>query len=65
MSVNHSARSRGIIGISFLISSNLEVWRYNRDIFLISSNMEVCCVFSFESPRGGDSNEYILYTIFS
>ena len=40
-SVNHSARSGGIIGI----------------IFPIFFNAKICCVFSFESPRRGDSNE--------
>ena len=41
MSVNHRARSGGIIGI-----------------FSIFFNMKVCCVFSLESPRRGDSYEY-------
>ena len=27
-------------------------------VFSSFSNMKVCCVFSLESPRGGDSNEY-------
>ena len=27
------------------------------DIILIFFNMKVCCVFSSESPRRGDSNE--------
>ena len=27
--------------------------------------MKVYCVFSFESPQGGDSNEYTQYTIFN
>ena len=36
LSVNHSARSGGVIG--------------NRDIFSIFFNMKVCCVFSLESP---------------
>ena len=27
--------------------------------------MEVCCVFSLESPHRGDSNEYTQYTIFN
>ena len=31
--------------------------RHNRDIFSIFFNMKVCCVFSFESPHRGDSNE--------
>ena len=37
----------------------------NRDVFTIFFNMNVYCVFSFESPHGGDSNEYTQYTIFS
>ena len=49
MSVKHSARSGGIIGISF------------RFFF----TMKVCCVFSLESPHRGDSNEYTQYTIFN
>ena len=28
-------------------------------------NMKVCCLFSVESPRRGDSNEYTQYTIFN
>ena len=28
-------------------------------------NMEVCCVFSLESPQRGDSNEYTQYIIFN
>ena len=35
------------------------------DIFSIFFNMEVCCVFSLESPHRGDSNEYTQYTIFN
>ena len=27
--------------------------------------MNVCCVFSLDSPRRGDSNEYSQYTIFN
>ena len=27
--------------------------------------MEVCCVFSLESPHWGDSNEYTQYTVFN
>ena len=41
MSVNHRARSGGVIGIAF-------------QIFF---NMKVCCVFSLELPHRGDSNE--------
>ena len=47
MSVNHSARSGGIIGI----------------LFWIFFNMKVCCVFSLESPHRGDSNEYTQHII--
>ena len=35
------------------------------DIFSISFNMKVCCVFSLESPHRGDSNEFTQYTIFN
>ena len=42
MSVNHSARSVGIIGI----------------FFSIFFNMKVCCVFLLELPHRGNSNEY-------
>ena len=49
MSVNHSGRSGGTIGISF-------------SIFL---NMKVYCVFSLESPHRGDSNENTQLTIFN
>ena len=34
-------------------------------ISLIFYNMEVCCVFSLESPHRGDSNEYTQYTAFN
>ena len=34
-------------------------------ISLIFCNMAVCCVFSVESPQGGDSNEYTQYTVFN
>ena len=37
--------------------------RLNRDIFLHSFNMQVCCVFSLESPHQDDSNGYIQYTV--
>ena len=33
------------------------------DIFSIFFHLKVCCVFSLESPRRGDSNEYTQYTI--
>ena len=42
MSINHGARSGGIIGLLF-------------SMFL---NVKVCCVFSLELPRRGESNEY-------
>ena len=32
-------------------------------MFSIFFNMKVFCVFSFESPHRGDSNEYTQYTI--
>ena len=35
------------------------------DIFSISTNMTICCVFSLELPHRGDSNEYTQYTIFN
>ena len=38
---------------------------HNRDISKIFLNSNVCCVFSLESPRRGDSNEYTQYTIFN
>ena len=31
------------------------------DIFSIFFNMKVCCVFSLESPHGGDSYEHYQY----
>ena len=34
-------------------------------IFSIFFNMKVCCVFSLESPHGGDSNNYTQDTIFN
>ena len=49
MSVNHSARSRGIIGISYLFSFDMKVF----------------CMFSLELPHQGDSNEYMQHTIFN
>ena len=49
MSVNHSARSEGIIGISLRFSFNMRVY----------------CVFSLESPHRGDSNEHTQCTIFN
>ena len=35
------------------------------DVFSISLNMKVFCLFSLESPHRGDSNEYTQYTIFN
>ena len=49
MSVYHSVRSEGIIGISSRVSFNIKV----------------CCVFSLEAPHRGDSNEYTQYTNFN
>ena len=49
MRVDYSARSGGL----------------TRDIFLIFFDMKVCCVFSLESPHGGNSNENTQYTIFN
>ena len=51
MGDNHSARSKGTIEISLYLS--------------IFFNMKACCVFSFESPHRGDSNEYTQLTIFN
>ena len=48
MRVDYSARSGDLIEI----------------FFFIFFNMEVCCMFSLESPHRGDSNEYTQYTIF-
>ena len=47
MSVNHSARSGGIIGI----------------FFFIFFSMKVCCVFSLELPHRGNSAEYTQHTV--
>ena len=52
MSVNHSARSGGIIGINIRFS-------------YIYNNIKVYCVFTLESPHRGDSNENTQYTIFN
>ena len=49
MRVDYSARSGGLIGISFLIFVNTKV----------------CWVFSLESPHRGDFNDYTQYTIFN
>ena len=48
MSVNNSARSGDIKGISFSIFFDIKI----------------CCVFSLESPHRCDSNEYTQNTIF-
>ena len=37
------------------------MWIY----FRFCCNMKVYCVFSLESPHGGDSHEYTQYTIFN
>ena len=50
MSVNHSARTDGIKGMSLI------------SVFF---NMKVYYVVSLESPHRGDSNEYTQYTIFN
>ena len=42
-----------------------QVRRHNKDIFSIFFNIEVCCVFSLESPHRGNSNKNTQYTIFS
>ena len=39
--------------------------RHNGNIFSTFFNVKVCCVFSLESPHGGNSNEYIQHTIFN
>ena len=39
--------------------------RHNGDKFSVFCNMKVCCMFSLESPHGGDSNKYTQYTIFN
>ena len=33
------------------------------DIFSFFFKMKVCCVFSLESPHGGNSNEYTQHTM--
>ena len=38
---------------------------HDRDIFSILFHMEVCCVFSLESPYRGTSNEDTQYTFFN
>ena len=48
MSVYHSTRPGGIIGILFSF---------------LFFNMKVYCVFSLESPHRGDSNEYTQHTV--
>ena len=49
MRVDYSARSGGLIGISFFIFVNTNV----------------CWVLSLESPHRGDSYDYTQYTIFN
>ena len=51
MRVDNSARSGGLIVISFF--------------FFDMKVCCVCCVFSLESPHRGDSNENTQYTIFN
>ena len=46
----------------FIIAPSQEA---QRDIFPIFYYIEVCCIFSLESPSRGDSNEYTQYSIFS
>ena len=70
-----SARSRKVTSSSFQIKIQSNFNGSNtfgtkkvslrQGISLIFYNMEVCCVFSLESPHWGDSNEYTQYTIFS
>ena len=38
--------------------SQCQVWRQNKDIFLIFFKMKVYCVFSLESPHRVNSNKY-------
>ena len=47
-----------------LVSVNYSTWseRHNRDIISIFFNMNVCCVFSLESPHRGYSYEYKQHT---
>ena len=45
--------------------SQRQVRRHSRNIFSISFNLKVHCMFSLESPHRGDSNEYTQYTIFN
>ena len=49
MRVDYSARTGGLIGISFFIFFEMKIY----------------CVFSLESPHRGDSDEYTQYTIFN
>ena len=52
----------GVVGaIEGLLYS--QVRRHNMDIFSIFFNMKVYCVFSLESPKRGESNEYTQNTI--
>ena len=45
--------------------SKYQVRKHNRDIFSITFNMKVCCVFSLELPHRGNSNENTKHTIFN
>ena len=42
-----------------------QIRRHNRAILSIFFNTKVCCLFSLESPRRGDTIEYTQYTIFN
>ena len=43
--------------------ASIQVRRHYRDVFSISTNMKVCCVFSLESPRG-DSDVSTKHMVF-
>ena len=45
--------------------SELQVGRHSGDVFSISCNLKVFCVFSLGSPHRGDSEEHTQYTIFN
>ena len=67
MSVNHSTRSGGKIGIYFSIFYKIKVYCiFKIGIYIsIFYKIKVYCIFALESPHRGDSNEYIQYTIFN
>ena len=52
----------GVVGANECQSLH-QVRRYHINIFSIFFNMKVCCVFSLESPRQGDSNEHTIYYV--